>query len=323
MIDFSKMTNEELVAIYQDDSEKASTRDFAINQLVKQNEPMIHRIINTKYTRNSRIKTDDLVQAGRVGIFIAAQEFDFSYGRKFSTYAHYHIQCQLSEWVNKEIGKNDKPYYSALAAMVKNALVHFQEFENNSHPSAQEICDYINNTKKSNKKISVSSVYHALNAINASESISYENAVADNMIQEASKDSVEDYAINMDLRSDIINAINRLPAEEKYVFQMKTGYPFGKECSNDTVAKQMNKIPAFNSTKYSAFIVNKIYQKALRDLSHDPMLNQYNENTDYFDDVVDSGGISVISTQDVINETNKMFEMINTEDIPDYFEAIL
>lgn len=41
----------------------------------------------------------DLIQAGNLGLLRAVQQFDFTHGFKFSTFAHWHIRQQINRWL--------------------------------------------------------------------------------------------------------------------------------------------------------------------------------------------------------------------------------
>ena len=306
--DFENMTSEELVACYRDENTPERIKDQAMSALVKHNEGLITNCIHKHYAnRISRIKFEDLLEAGRIGIFKAACEFDLSGTNKFSTYAFYHIRGEISQWINKEVGQNDKPYYSKLAAKVKKGMQYCEE--NGLTADANEICEYINRAYPGSRKVSLSSVYHAITAIQSSE-------VADNYAFHQEEDhSVEDYSAEMALRKDIMTALESLPFEERYVFQLHQGYPYGKVYTNEQIAQKMNKSRMFKNNNYSAFIVNKIYCNAQFLLSHSQALLSYNNQPNEFASIINDGVINLTSSEEALKEFDQM--LLNSIDFTD------
>lgn len=70
---------------------------FAIEELIIRNGKLILSIIK-KYSWNDEIK-DDLLQEGILGLYKAIEEFDFSFGTAFSTYAVYWINQSVNSYV--------------------------------------------------------------------------------------------------------------------------------------------------------------------------------------------------------------------------------
>ncbi|MBR5152532.1 MAG: SigF/SigG family RNA polymerase sporulation sigma factor [Clostridia bacterium] len=72
-------TNEELLIL------SASGNQTAREQLITQNTPLVHSVVR-RFTGRG-YETEDLFQIGCIGLLKAVQNFDLSFGVKFSTYA--------------------------------------------------------------------------------------------------------------------------------------------------------------------------------------------------------------------------------------------
>lgn len=76
-------------------------RKRAIDQLVLHNLRLVMSIAK-KYSRRSGVDIDDLIQDGTIGLYSAAEKFDYTQGNRFSTYATFwierEIRCCLTEY---------------------------------------------------------------------------------------------------------------------------------------------------------------------------------------------------------------------------------
>lgn len=73
------------------------------NEIIEKYQKMIYKMMYTDRFRNYPYR-EDLFQAGCVGLTIAYEHFDSSYGVEFATYAYYSIMGEMSKLV-----REDKP----------------------------------------------------------------------------------------------------------------------------------------------------------------------------------------------------------------------
>ena len=89
MKEWSQMTNEQLVSIYQ------QTKDNKLFEyFLEKNEGLLFSFIN-KYLRKNPGLKDEFRQMGRIAMWEALVNFDSTKGVKFSTYYHWHIIKQV------------------------------------------------------------------------------------------------------------------------------------------------------------------------------------------------------------------------------------
>lgn len=96
------MTNEELIKKYNDGD--SSVLDI----LIENNEKLVKYVVN-KYSvdKYPSMDEDDLIQEGRIGLYIAATKFDIESDFKFSTYAFFWIKQRISRYVKQKSTYNE------------------------------------------------------------------------------------------------------------------------------------------------------------------------------------------------------------------------
>lgn len=89
------MSNEELVQLYQLGNESA------LEELLRQNKGIIHKVIKGFHIYSNSIDVDDLFQEGSMGLMIAAGKYKFDIDKpcKFITYAVYWIRQKISRFI--------------------------------------------------------------------------------------------------------------------------------------------------------------------------------------------------------------------------------
>lgn len=108
------MSNEELVLLYKQGDKKA------LESLIEANGGIVRKLANKFYGINKMVEFDDLVQAGRIGLIMAANKYDNNLKDKanFITYAFQYIKREIYSCVNgrseKEIS-NNKLYNSCVS----------------------------------------------------------------------------------------------------------------------------------------------------------------------------------------------------------------
>ena len=96
------MTNEELIKKYNDGDSSA------LDSLIENNEKLVKYVVN-KYSvdKYPSMDEDDLIQEGRIGLYIAATKFDIESDFKFSTYAFFWIKQRISRYVKQKSTYNE------------------------------------------------------------------------------------------------------------------------------------------------------------------------------------------------------------------------
>ena len=96
------MTNEELIKKYNDGDSSA------LDILIENNEKLVKYVVN-KYSvdKYPSMDEDDLIQEGRIGLYIAATKFDIESDFKFSTYAFFWIKQRISRYVKQKSTYNE------------------------------------------------------------------------------------------------------------------------------------------------------------------------------------------------------------------------
>jgi RNA polymerase primary sigma factor len=111
----------------------------AYDQIEKENFGLISKAITS--IGEDPIINDDLVQEGRVGMWIAVRKFDFSKKTKFSTYAYIWINSRVIRFnraSKSSLGYSDKAYYKAVN--IYNFINNHLESHDNE-PKLQEIAE--------------------------------------------------------------------------------------------------------------------------------------------------------------------------------------
>lgn len=128
-------TNEELITAIQNGDKEAK------EVFVKANTPLVYSIV--KRFSHSRMASDDLFQIGCIGLMKAINNFDTSYGVKFSTYAVPIIMGEIKRFFRDDgsmrISRSLKEGYLQMSK-VKDALIQ----RLNREPTYQEIADDMN-----------------------------------------------------------------------------------------------------------------------------------------------------------------------------------
>ena len=151
---------------------------------------------------------DDLFQIGCVGLIKAIDNFDLSFGVKFSTYAVLMIEGEIKRYIRD----NNAIRISRSVKELSYKIINYrEEYLSNNHvyPSNNEVCEYFN--------ISEYELYNALNSLNEVSSI-FESVYNDNDDTIYLLDQLEDTS-NKSIDELILlkNALERLKSREKTV----------------------------------------------------------------------------------------------------------
>ena len=217
---------------------------------------------------------DDLMEAGRRGIYIAFLQFDISKNTKFSTFAYDKIYAEMSLLIYQEIGKCQSPYYGKLIVTIKKAIQIC--LENGLPLNVKKIHEIVKKIDPSSRQKSLSTIRNGMIALQILESILYESAFGNNYaFYQMNDNSAEDYTYKMELHKAIETALRSLTKEERYIVELKIGYNYDKELSCQKIADKMNRSGGFKRDNYTVYFVKNIYSNAMSTLSHSPELKAY------------------------------------------------
>lgn len=189
-------------------------------------EPLIKHIAKNFYN----IETQDLIQAGKIGLINAYKHYDKNSTTKFSTFAYTYIYGEMYKLsMESNIIKTNKDNLKLIKLINKTSNYLSQTL--NKIPSIKDISNYLNIDENI-----INNVYNtSLNTLNIDD-YDYEYYLFDN-----------------DLKIDINNSINKLNKEEQEIIK----YRYYNDLTQSEVAKIMNK---------SQVSISRQEQKTLRKL---------------------------------------------------------
>lgn len=218
-MEYNKASNEELIArIAQGDEE-------AKDQFVQQNAGLVYSIVK-RFSRQ-RITNDDLFQIGCVGLMKALNNFDTSYGVKFSTYAVPIIMGEIKRFFRDDgsmrISRSLKEGY---LQMLKAKEILLQKYSR--EPTYQEIADAM--------QIDVSDVLLAFEAnqfIYSLDETIYENDGSPILLEDrVGNQKEEDVVLKISLREEVA----KLEQRE----QLLLHYRYDLAMKQEKIAKKLN-----------------------------------------------------------------------------------
>lgn len=107
--------HEEQFLILECRSGDLKRRDLAMEEIININKSIVHNI--AKNYRWSNIPYEDIFQYGIEGLICSVDNFDFSKGNKFSTYAHHYVLGRIRRALEKYNNLIRKPAYISIAGL--------------------------------------------------------------------------------------------------------------------------------------------------------------------------------------------------------------
>ena len=191
-------------------NELKSGNKEAKNKLIEGNLKLVLSILK-KY-QNKCDNLDDLFQIGVVGLIKAVDNFDLSFGVRFSTYAVFMIEGEIKRYIrdNKEIR------ISRSIKELSYQIINYKEeylSKYNKYPNNEQICNKFN--------ISNYELYNVISSLNAPVSI-FEPIYNDSGDTIYLIDQIEDYNHkNLDDLLSLREALNKLKQREKIVLMKR------------------------------------------------------------------------------------------------------
>ena len=205
--DLLVLNNSEMEELFR----KLSSGDKSVkNDLVMGNLKLVLSIL--RHYQNKSDNMDDLFQIGVVGLIKAIDNFDLSFGVKFSTYAVLMIEGEIKRYIRD----NSSIRISRSVKELSYKIINYREEYLNkyfTYPSNSEVCKHFN--------ISEYELYNALNSLNEVSSI-FDSVYNDNDDTIYLLDQLEDTSNkNIDDLLSLRDALERLKEREKIVIQRR------------------------------------------------------------------------------------------------------
>ena len=201
------LNHNEMLDLFQ---QLKSGNKAAKNKLIEGNLKLVLSILR-KY-QNKCDNLDDLFQIGVVGLIKAVDNFDLSFGVKFSTYAVLMIEGEIKRYIRD----NSSIRISRSVKELSYKIINYREEYLNkyfTYPSNSEVCKYFN--------ISEYELYNALNSLKEVSGI-FDSVYNDNDDTIYLLDQLEDTSNkNIDDLLSLRDALERLKEREKIVIQRR------------------------------------------------------------------------------------------------------
>lgn len=254
----------EIFAEYNSDiSEKRKTEieDYIINKNVKLISAMINKYFKS-YASNPYY-IDELMQAGRIGIFNGMKTYNPDKGKFstfFATYINGQIRATISEW------NGTTSHYSAQKNIIDKANTSIQEESGKNEPLSPIAI-------KHKTGIQPKTIVQTLNAIELSESIHIEENNS-HAVEALATTTIEEDVENK-IREEVVTAaLAKLPILHRLVIRYSFGFDNGK-CYGDTATASLLTQKGYSCDPSK---VKQIKQEALRFLGTDPAIEREREN---------------------------------------------
>ena len=313
-----EFTNEDIVRIYQDLDHKYTKheKDLAATVLIEKNIGLITSTLK-HYTANKRTSWEELMQAGRTGIYFAAKRYKFDEGTQFHTFAVSQIRAAILDELNRA-NSNSSNHYMINEKKIKSAIADIQAIKGSNYcPNSDEIRSYILANK--GEDIPTTTIERCMVGARQNEAQSLDDADFNYAVPDLTA-NCEEYIDQQYLKSDIEKALDRLPAAERFVLMHKHGFVNGIQYSESQIANLMNTYGMFvkmnKGKKISNFIVGKYAKNGELLISQDPKLQAYGQKCSSLAKVKEEWNMSTISTDEACAFCDEIGDSI----LRDFFE---
>lgn len=193
-------------------------------------------VIARKIVHKSDLPLMDLIQEGNLGLMVAVEKFDWSYGTRFITYASWWIRQSIFKALSEQSNFMKVPVY------VQETLSKFSKIK--SELEQQYGCAVKNSDVAKAMNISSEKIDEYLNAFNKSVSIDAELDMNDGRcakiadILEDKKANVCSYVEFEELKNDLRVVISFLKAREQDVLNLRFGLNEQKKSTLEEIGKK-------------------------------------------------------------------------------------
>lgn len=236
----------------------------AKNKLVESNLRLVASIAR-KYVGKCSLSFLDLVQEGNLGLYKAADKYDYTRGFKFSTYATYWVRQAISRAIADQ-GRTIRTPVHVVESLSKISKARAELLQTLGHePTEDEIGDAIGLTGDKVKMYLAASK----NPLSIDKPVTEDDDVdmAD-IVPDCANDTPEEAVRKEATKEAIYDILDTLSEREKFVIQMRFGFEDGTGHTLDEIGK------ALGVTRERA---RQIEAKAMRKLRNPLRANQLKE----------------------------------------------
>ncbi len=223
---------------------------YSRNQLIEKHIPLVKKIAR-KTIQYGSLSNNDLIQEGILGLISAIEKFNPSLGFKFATYASWWIKQAMFKALSEQSYAYNVPVYIQETLSRYNKTKQEMEQRENREIPKKDVAKKLNLTEE---KIDT-----FLSALNKALSIETGAKLTDNKelslseIIEDEKQNVEQQIIDLELKKDIIKALDNLKSvivlrfglmdkKKQTLEQIGNSYGVTKECIRQIEKRALNKI---------------------------------------------------------------------------------
>lgn len=319
-------SNEDLVEIYQNANERytAHEKELAITVLLEKNIGLIASTLK-HFSANKKTTWDELVQAGRCGIFFAAKRYNPASGAQFHTYAVSQIRAAILDEINRS-SSNSSNHYLINEKKVKTAISEIQATKGGNYcPSSEEIRSFILVSR--GEDIPTTTIERCIMGSRQNDAQSIDDVNFNYAIPDLTA-NCDEYVDQQYMKSDVERALDKLPAAERFVLQHKYGFINGIKYSDSQIANLMNTYGLYvrlnKGKKISAFIVGKYAKNGELLISRDPKLQTYGQRASSLARLKEEWNMVSVSTEDACDFCDEIGDSIlddshKLREIADFF----
>lgn len=234
IIKLSDLTNEEIVASFQEGNQNA------LGALVEKNQGLVRSRASYFFrSHGNDLELEDLVQSGMLGMIRAAEKFDLSLGYKFTTYAYKWIDKAIRKAINKEGHTIRIPAGKYLKL---NKLK--QILKANPEATDDELYAILEN-EGINKKQADDLFLINRNQVNSTSlniNLDSEDSTGDELMDMVGDDStpVDDQILEKDMEMFLLKALDQLTDREKQIIIYRYGLDNEKPKTLEEIGKIYN-----------------------------------------------------------------------------------
>jgi len=263
-----KKTDNELIQIIQNElfaqpEKKSELGKAAQNYFIARNKKFITQKVNNmagKYPKCS-FNTDDLYQAGRIGIMTALEGFDINQNKTFANYAYSFVENEIRQEINAQlegirIPENIKADIRKIAKYKK---------DHPEYPDSEIKTYIIKDGIMTAATFDAAEQYKIMSRPESGSTRLSEDD--DTTIFDTVKDenaSPSDYSMRQEVVDTIANMLRTLPEDQKKVIELMFGFADGQPRTVAYIADKMN-IPASKVRTIRTDVMKRLQNSSLKD----------------------------------------------------------
>nr|BAS01481.1 RNA-polymerase sigma factor [Lotharella vacuolata] len=221
--------------------------------------------ISKKYL-DKGLEFEDLIAEGLLGLMKGIKKYDYTKGRKFTTYAHWWIRQSISRAIDDQSKIIKIPVYvKEILSKIKKIKASYYE-KHNKYPSIKQLSSIsgINEDRIQKVLESCNDIVSLDTTLNSND----KNDFLRDSIEDISTVDTFDYAIEKNLKNDIEKALMTLSDRESAVIRLRYGLDDGKERTLEEIGEFLN-VTRERIRQIETKALNKLRSKELEDLLSD------------------------------------------------------